>query len=273
MALADKLRRVMGTDDVPFEDAVRVAAEDDPKLRRFDGSVLPDIAEEHPELDSDELPYAQHMAARERAFLSLLGPTDPPNQILSPSDPQLMVNWPGGGLHKWRHEAGWRYATHGLAQPDDPAPLPDDPTDAWSGLGVEYLTCAADDAGWPIAVLLHVTRVELFAQSQHMFSVGSTMPTDLGGGITRFFGSYDESLPHELLLPGGRCTLVHLVGITDAEWQRLRAHDDRAVAAGALIRVLRRFGANTVTQPGRRCITEEAGFEEAWTAALRAAVA
>jgi hypothetical protein len=57
----------------------------------FDSSATPnvdDLGLEQPE----EIAYAAQMAAREHALHSIFGPTDPPDQILSPGDPSLFLN-------------------------------------------------------------------------------------------------------------------------------------------------------------------------------------
>jgi hypothetical protein len=271
MAFADKLTRVFGDNAFYWEDAVRVAAEDAAEPRRVESVELPNLDEEHPELLDGGMEHAQHMAARERAFLTLLGDTDPPNQILSPSDTQLMVNWPGGGLHRWRTDEGTLFATHGMAQPDDPTAKVSSPLECWSGLGVEYLIRLTGLSEWPVRVLLHLVRYELFQNKKVPFSVGATMPTDLGDGITHFMGTYDSRLPHELLLPAGRCTLVSLVGITAGELEQLQSVDDRRLGAGALIRTLRHFGVDAACTPGRPSVTDDASFDEVWRSALVAA--
>ena len=64
--------------------------------------------------------FSAHMRARELWFREIFGETDPPESIMSPGDPKLSVNWPGGGILRFppnpdrRH---WVFATSGLAQP------------------------------------------------------------------------------------------------------------------------------------------------------------
>ena len=271
MTFTRRLNRFFGDSDFYWEDAVRVAAEDSTDLRREAAISLPDLRREHPELIEGGMAHAQHMAARERALIRLLGPTDPPNRILVPDDPQLMVNWPGGGIHRWRRQDGVVFMTHGMSQPQEPDAVVDEPEKFWSGLGLEYAIRVPDTAEWPITVLLHLVRHELFQNQKAPFSVGATMPTDLGEGITHFFGTYDSQLPHELLLPGGRCSLVSLVGITSEEFRSLRTIEDRRLGAGVLIRTLRHFGVDAVTTKGRGSVTEASDFETVWQNALDSA--
>lgn len=64
--------------------------------------------------------FSAHMRARELWFRELFGETDPPESIMSPGDPKLSVNWPGGGILRFPPSAGrghWVFATSGLAQP------------------------------------------------------------------------------------------------------------------------------------------------------------
>src|SRR5512140_1787198 len=108
---------------------------------RLDFSRLPDVSAEHPELSEDERFYAAHMKAREDALQQIFGDTEPKGQILSPGEPDVVVNWPGGGVHPYaprEGRSGWHYVTHGLAQPFDAeegeAP-PDAPEEQPSGFG------------------------------------------------------------------------------------------------------------------------------------------
>ena len=70
------------------------------KASMYDSSSIPnvdDLGLEQP----GEIAYAAQMAARENALHAIFGPTDPPDHILSPGDPNLFINWSGGGIYQY----------------------------------------------------------------------------------------------------------------------------------------------------------------------------
>jgi hypothetical protein len=219
------------------------------------------------------------MMAREAAFEEVFGTTDPPGKVLSPDDPELTVNWPGGGLHRYaprKGRPGWHYLTHGLAQPlaELPAQTVTEP-EAWSGLGLEYVLSTPEaGADWPAGVLLSLVRYQLFAEEAPLFTVGHTVPCrleqmlEMDSEIEYLLGVFANHYPCDLRLPAGRCVLVHLVGITEPERARLLEVEDRVVGAAAMTMALRELDVGALTDPGRPSLTLSERFDEVWTDSL-----
>lgn len=242
----------------------------------LDFSVLPDVTELHPELSPDERWYAAHMKAREDAFAAIFGETEPPDQILSPSDPDLAVNWPGGGIYQFPPHGdrdGWAYVTHGLAQPMDPddgASEPDD--ERVSGLGIELVLSTREPALWAPEVLLVFVRYLLFDERARPFLPGHRIPASVLSQLhpetelTHLLGVESTSYPARIALPAGFCLLVHLVGVTSAEVERARNLPD-TIGSIVLAEVLAELGVGLHTDPARSCITKDPRFEAAWAVA------
>ena len=243
-------------------------------MQRLDFSRLPDVSDEHPELDDEARLFAAHMRAREDALMAVFGPTDPPDTILSPDDPDLSINWPGGGIHRYaprEGRAGWTFVTHGLAQPDDPeAEAEADEEERYSGFGIELVISAPDENPWPAELLLSFVRYLLFDDESRVFLPGHRIPCSALKSIapetelTHLCGIASPDYPHEIELPAGRCTLVHLVGATTAEIEIARSEDDGTAILG---RVLGATGHGTLTDLSRECVTKRADFESLWARA------
>ncbi len=240
----------------------------------LDFSKLPDVAKLHPELDEDERLFAAHMKAREDAYAHIFGQTDPPDRILTPSDPELQINWPGGGVYAFPPRGarkGWHYVTHGLAQPfegpEDAEEREDD--DPISGLGIELVIATRERSEWAPLLLLDCVRYMLFDENAALIVPGDRMPTSAfeayapGSALTHMIATTSEEYDHHILLPAGQCTLVHLVGVTAEEIARAKA-----MAAGegtfVLAEVLHMLGPGAVTDTSRPCTTGDPRFEDAW---------
>ena len=129
-----------------------------------DFSKLPNVAELHPELGEDERAFAAHMKAREDAYAAIFGESDPPGQVLSPGDTELMLNWPGGGIYVFPPRGdrrGWHYVTHGLSQPldyEDGEEAADGEEEEVSGLGCELVISTPERCEWPSMLLIEMVK-------------------------------------------------------------------------------------------------------------------
>lgn len=243
---------------------------------RVDFSELPDVQQLHPELEPDELWYAAHMKAREDALSAIFGETEPPGQILSPTDPELTVSWPGGGIYQFPprgERSSWHYVTHGLSQPSAPDEGLDLPADERvSGMGIELLISTREQGLWAADVLLAFVRHLLLDERASVFLPGHRIPASVLAQLhpetelTHLLGIESPEYPTRIGLPAGECLLLHLVGITSAEAERARSLPgiDGSVA---LAGVLGELGIDHVTDPARQCSTRDARFESAWSAA------
>jgi hypothetical protein len=66
------------------------------------------------------------------------------------------------------------------------------------------------------------------------------------------------------MLPGGRCDLVHLVGVTEPEIRRALTLGKGTAGSIVLCRVLEEMGVGCVSDPNRACLTTHREFEETW---------
>jgi hypothetical protein len=245
----------------------------------LDFSALPDVSELHPELKPEERWYAAHMKAREDALLYVFGETEPPGQILSPADPQLTVNWPGGGVYQYPPAEGrpsWHYVTHGLSQPfsEEEGSAGLETPEAISGIGVELVISTSEPTIWAPNVLLDLVRYLYFTEGATGFTAGERIPytgfealgtPDLPCPLTHLLAITSPEYPALLRLPGGFCTLLHLVGVTEAEVLRARNSARDGLGSFILANVMIELGIGLVTHPDRECATEHPLFDEVWT--------
>jgi hypothetical protein len=228
-------------------------------------------AEQEP-LDFSKLPdaadtFAAHMKAREDAYAVIFGESDPPGQVLAPTDAQLMLNWPGGGIYVFAPRGdrrGFHYVTHGLSQPLDDAER------AVSGLGCELVISTPHRCDWPSMLLLEMAKYLLFEDDAPAVLPGDRMPTGAFRKVapttelSYMFATTSTEYPSLFLLPGGRCTLVHLVGATAPEIERAKK-EGGAFGTMVLSETLRRLGVGYVTDTARASATADlARFEAAW---------
>jgi hypothetical protein len=244
----------------------------------LDFSTLPDVASLHPELAPDELWFASHMYARERAYEAVFGISEPDGQILSPGDPSLAINWPGGGVFQYppeRGRSGWHYVTHGLAQPDSPedaAATGADP-EGGSGCGIELVISTPAQCHWAPHVLLNLVKYMLFQKGARLILPGDRVPCNgpivLGSDtqIRNVIAVVSPEYPSQFRLPAGLCQLVHLVGVTDRETAVAKAWGTGRGGTYILAEVLRTAGIGCVTNPERSCLASAPEFQAMWLSA------
>ncbi len=244
----------------------------------LDASELPEVRLLHPELKSKkEQLFAAHMLAREKALATVFGASGPPEEVLQPGG-ELELVWPGGGVVCFvpggaRTDFIW--VTHGLSQP-----FPDavhelkaaSDEDAISGFGVEYVMSTRAKEDWAAKVLLTMARRVLLDEKAPLFLPGhrtaagafaQLVPGSTLGGMVGALGDYET----DVRLPGGGCTLVHLVGVTAAELEKAKSLGATARGTGVLLEVLKKLGPGLVTEPKRACVTQHPGFAAAWAEA------
>jgi len=248
-----------------------------------DASKLPDVSADHPELEeAAERLFAAHMKAREEAFAQIFGPTEPPDRILSPADPELLENWPGGGVYAFPPRGGrggWHYATHGLAQPfgeEELAPAAPGDEERFSGLGIELVIATKEPEEWAPSLLIDFVRYLLFQEDAELIVPGDRIPTEAfelyapGSRLSHVIATTSDEYPSDIRLPGGRCRLVHLLGVTSSEVARAKreASGEGTVALGEALRAIGIVSPGLVTDTGRSCGTDDPRFEAAYEKAL-----
>lgn len=243
----------------------------------FDSSELPNVDDLGLE-EEGEIAYASQMAARENALHSIFGPSDPPDQIMSPRDPNLFVNWPGGGVYQYPpsdKRASWHYVTSGLSQPDtdddgNAEPNVDEDGERYSGFGIELVISTADQVAWAPAVLLNLVKYLLFQENARVILPGDRIPCggplvlDTDTQLTFLVATTSDQYETEILLPAGQCHLVHLIGCTQAEIDKALTMGSGTAGSIVLCRVLKEMGVNCDSLPDRHCVTKDAAFAETW---------
>ena len=236
----------------------------------LDFSKLPDVSEAHPELSSDELWYAAHMKAREDAFDAIFGHPFPDGKIRTPVDPALSLNWAGGGFYQYpprKSLSAWHYVSHGMAQPGEESELGGE----YSGWGAEYVFSTPQQAEWPFGVLLNLVKYMLFQENSRMLLPGDRIPCNgpidfetPETQITHIIVALSPDYENEILLPAGRCDLIHLIGVTGPEHEFAHSYGRGTGGTLILIEVLEALGVGYETDVNRRCLTEHQEFEATW---------
>lgn len=243
----------------------------------FDSSCLPnvdDLGLEHP----CEVGYASHMAAREKALHTIFGPTEPPDQILSPGDPKLFINWSGGGVYQYPPGHGrrsWHYVTSGLSQPpihDDgeAESIVDEDGERFSGFGIELVISTREKVMWAPDVLLNLVKYLLFQKDSRVILPGDRIPCngplvlDTNTELNHLVATTSAEYETEILLPAGKCYLVHLIGATQGEVDQALTEGKGTAGSIILCRVMQRRGIHFDSVPDRDCLTRSPEFPEIW---------
>jgi hypothetical protein len=239
----------------------------------LDCSELPEVRLLFPQLKTrNEQLFVAHMLAREKALTTVFGDSDPPEAV-TPPDPALAAAWTGGGVKRFKPNGTrkhWLYCTHGLAQPfpTELAQLkPASDADALSGFGLEYVLTTNEPADWPLQLLFSMARRVLLDEKAPLFLPGhrTSLKGSVLGGMVATLGDYET----DLRLPGGGCTLVHLVGVTTEELETAKSLGGTARGTGVLLEVLEVLGVGVATDPKRASVTQHPDFSKHWENALK----
>lgn len=239
----------------------------------MDFSELPDVKSTHTELTEDsEFAFAAHMQARENAYDSIFGVSHPEGKIIVPTDGNLMLNWPGGGVYQYapnEKRTGWHYITHGLSQPYEPK-LEVETEEIYSGFGIELVISTPDLNNWAPDVLLNLVKYLLFQENSRpinpydRFPCNGPLVLNTDTKLTYLLAVLSPEYENELKLPGGYCDLVHLVGVTDKEISYAINWGNSNGGSIILSNILFKHGVGTLSDPERPCLSETIDLEKIW---------
>ncbi len=217
--------------------------------------------------------FEAHMITREKAFNEIFGLSYPDNKIIVPSDGNLLLNWPGGGIFQYEPKesrTGWHYVTHGLSQPDKPILKTEKNEDACSGFGIEFVISTPDLNNWAPNVLMNLVKYLLFQKTSkiiypyHRLPCNGPIVTDTDTQITHLLAVPSPEYENEIQLPAGFCELVHMVGITENEFNRAVSWGSGTGGSIILFDVLQKYKVGNLTDPTRNCLTKIDGFLDVW---------
>jgi hypothetical protein len=224
----------------------------------------------HIEMDNPEEDwYEAYMDVRARALRDIFGEED---AVLRPADPDTRRDWPGGAFFCFPprgRRKSWHYATHGLSQPHDLEELEesrkaDDRRVLESGFGVECVISTHASESWPGSLLEQV--VNYINGSGRTIDPGDRLPSSnlmhdspSGGLLAVVSPEYDN----DIMLPAGRCQLIHLAGITGEEMARAKRYKSRQ-GSRILAAVLQHYGHGFVTDRNRNSVTTHPDFPAVW---------
>jgi len=239
----------------------------------MDFSTLPDVSKTNPELtEPGEIEYASQMLARENFLHAVFGSPEPEGNIWSPSDPNLTVNWAGGGFYLYpAATGGYYFVSSGLSHPAHDQPAQTDEEDAFSGYGIELVIQAPEGSRWPFGVLESLVNYLLFQENARIIMPGDRIPcggplvTDTDTDLCYLIAAFSDRYDTQGRLPAGDVDLVHLIGVTEAEAQQAIAWGRGSGGTLILREVLKQFEVDELTDPSRSCTTLETEFAEVWS--------
>ena len=239
----------------------------------MDFSALPDVSKTNPELtEPGEREYAAQMLARENFLHAVFGQAEPNGNIWSPSDPNLTINWAGGGFYMYpAASSGYYFVTSGLSQPGPEQPAQSNEKDAFSGLGIELVIQSPDDSKWPFGVLQGLVNYMLFQENARLVMPGDRIPcngplvTGSDTDLCYLIAASSDKYETQGRLPAGDVDLVQLIGVTEGEANRAMAWGRGTGGTLILGEVLKRLGVNELTEPTRTCLTLNPEFDAAWS--------
>lgn len=153
----------------------------------------------------------------------------------------------------------WLYVTSGGSTPWETEPDDYDP-DEYSWLGVEFAVESPEQADWPIRLLHKMLAYHLLLCLGKLdgtpIDYGHRIPTgpinaDPASQVRVVAVGLPSHYPSQQQLPSGKFDFLHLIGITEKEWEWARAH-----STAELISLLAASGAFPVTEPMRSSAVE-----------------
>lgn len=220
--------------------------------------------------DDAGLRWDEHFRALQSAQTDIFGEMVPPGTVHAVGMP-LVMTCPGGCILKFapcEARRAWHYMTSGLAMPKDVFARPE--RDQRCGYGRELVISTRAEEAWPLAALKRMMSyvagsapdIRPFEVIQWAVSVVPSGRADMTAFVTLTSLDY----PSRLLLPGGTCDLIHMIGATAAEVAYAKQH---AKTRELGVRTLASFfvgddPAGPVTDGDRPCLTADPDFAHMW---------
>lgn len=214
--------------------------------------------------------WQEHFGALQSAQTDIFGDMVPSGIVHSVGMP-LAGEIPGGCILKFApsdEREAWHYITSGLAMPEDifGRPAPGEPC----GYGREFVISTPREESWPLAALkrmmAYVAERKPDLRPDEVINWSTPVVPDGRADLTFLVTLTSPDYPARLVLPGGTCDLVHLMGATAAEVVHAKQHS-RSTPMG--VRTLTSFFVvddplGPVTDGERPCLAEDPDFLEMW---------
>lgn len=112
----------------------------------------------------------------------------------------------------------WRYVSSGMSNPWECK----EPQE-YSGLGVEFMVEADEDADWPILILFYMTAFNLLLSIGHfgnkpLLDVGDRVSLAIPPNLSHVLFVRPKEYPSSFQLKSGEADLLQVVGITEQEY-------------------------------------------------------
>jgi hypothetical protein len=210
----------------------------------------------------------QRVAEYRRVF----GMEEPKGQILLPPTDMFLM-WPGGGVYqfppreKLKH---WHFVTEAMSQPSDPAKAIREGDPYYS---FELVISTEDHCNWAPNVLMNLARYYFGPKGKpfyhyQCFPCNGPLVLETDTKLTHLISVPAREYDHVIKLPGGKCSLVHLVGVAETEIKPAFELKNPVEGIKALYRVLCNRGIGACSIPERSSLAEEAAFLKEWNAEL-----
>jgi Suppressor of fused protein (SUFU) len=178
----------------------------------------PDVRNEHPELKGNELIIASSLKLIENIQRDQWGSPINDGNILKPVDPNLILNWIGGGIYQYKTSKSIISSTYALSLPED-NPYIDERGMKYSGLGCEYFIETHVKADWAIAMLINIASY-IYRKDSMILHEGMFIPSKSGyiplGRNPNNIGILCVK-NHEVEMPDGKCDYLKLVPLTESQ--------------------------------------------------------
>ena len=231
--------------------------------------------------DEDDREHQQafvfYCEQRAKEYRRLFDTEEPKGQILLPPTDLSLFAWPGGGVYQFpprrsRKLRHWHYVTEAVSQPRRPAEAI---KNGYPNYAFELVLSTAEQCNWAPNVLMNLARY-YFGPKGRPFYHDQCIPC--GGPLVI---GWDTKLTHLITLtareynsviqlPGGECSLVHLVGVAKDEVKPAFEIDKPGEGIQALSRVLYNHGIGSCSLPERPSLADAPGFLDEWKAELEA---